>query len=160
MKKLLLILVACIGFQTISFAQDTLDKAEFELYQSIYGMEKKTIIAEYVKLDNTNSKIFWELYDAYELAREENGKKTMKLLYKYVENYEKLSEEDVNALMKEAISAREKQNKLLNKYYKLMAKQTTPTTASHFYQLENYFSSLIRISIFESLPFIQEKHIQ
>ena len=138
MKKYILLIAFAISLGSYTNAQSNLSKAEFELYQSIYGMEKKTVMNDYIDIDESSKAIFWELYDQYEAEREELGKGRMKLLYDYVENHEEMNDEKLKELMKQAMAKQKKNQKLLDKYYKQMLKQTSPQVATKFYQLESY----------------------
>lgn len=136
------------------FAQS--NKEEVELYQSVFGMEKKAVVAEFIELDGEAATAFWNLYDQYESSRKVHGQKRLVLLEKYVDNYNDLSDEKTKEIMKESISLGNKYNKLIQKYYKSINKACGAKAAAQFYQLEIYFQSAIRLTIMEEIPFIGE----
>ena len=69
------------------FAQSTVE--EIDYIQSIYGMEKKVIVAEFVQPENVDPAPFWEVYDEYEIERKNLGKERIALLEEFGEKYEK-----------------------------------------------------------------------
>ncbi|WP_075604019.1 hypothetical protein [Saccharicrinis aurantiacus] len=160
MKKLLFIALFLIGAAGVNFAQSTFDKAEIELYQSIYGMEKKAVLQNFLKIEDSKTEAFWTLYDAYELQRTEIGKQWISLLYQYVESHDNITDEELKAAMSSSMKTRDKMDKLQKSYFKKISKSVGLKTASQFYQLENYFESLLNIMIVESLPYINEDHIK
>lgn len=124
---------------------------ELQLMQSLYGMEKRDIVDEYVELSDVQKGEFWRLYDEYETKRKELGKTRFVLVNKYVDEYGKVSPANADNFMKEAIQLRNKSNNLLDSYYKKIKSRTDPVVALQFYQIERYLSDLIRIEILEEV---------
>jgi hypothetical protein len=156
MRKNILILFGAILI-TMVFGQTTnaqSNKEETEFMQSIFGMEKKAIVAEFLKIESTNP--FWVLYDEYETKRKELGKKRMDILTDYVENYDKLADAKYDEVVASMISLRKSNDKLVDTYYKKIKKASGSKIAAQFFQLENYFLSEIRSAVMEEIPYIGE----
>jgi len=149
MKKLTLLLFAVCTF---AFANAQSNTEEIDLMQSIFGMEKKAMVSEYVKVDPAQADAFWAIYDEYEIARKELGKKRIELFDQYVSNYDKLNNESADTWTAEVIALGKATDKLLVTYYKKVKKATNPVVALQFYQLEGYIVSAIRVSVLEALP--------
>lgn len=152
MKKLLLLalLIPCLGLSAQS------NKEEIEMYQAIFGMEKKEITAKLLTLTEVNSEKFWSIYDEYETERKAIGKKRIELLTKYADMYEDLNEENVSVLVKDAMSIRDQTTKLIKSYYSKIAKEVGQVPAAQFYQLEHYFQSEITVAIYSNIPLVGE----
>jgi hypothetical protein len=134
MKKVTLLLLALVTFVYVN-AQS--NKEELDLMQAAFGMEKKA---------------FWKLYDEYETARKDLGKKRVDLLDKYAREFDKLTNESMDIMMKETIDLQKKTDALLISYTGKIKKVTNPVVAFQFYQVEGYILSGIRLSILEELP--------
>ena len=132
-------------------------KEEVDFMQSVFGMEKKALVAEFVKPEAGQKDAFWKLYDEYEMARKELGKKRIDLLLKYEENFDNLSHELAGGLLKESLALAKKNDMLLASYVKKVQKATNPVVAMQFHQIEMYILSEIRISIAGDLPFPEIK---
>jgi F0F1-type ATP synthase delta subunit len=154
MKKITLFFSLLFAFTLFSNAQS--NKEEVEYIQSIFGMEKKAIVAEFIKLDGEAATSFWALYDQYETERKAHGQERISLLNKYVEQYDSLNDASTEAIMAEIITMGADYNKLINKYYKSIKKTSGIKPAAQFLQIESYFQSVIRLKIFENIPFIGE----
>jgi hypothetical protein len=152
MKKLFMLAAICLPI--IVSAQS--NKEDVDFVQSIYGKEKKTIVAEFIKLDGPQKDAFWALYDEYEGKRKELGKKRIALLEKYATNYATLDDATTNQIIKETIALSAANDKLIATYHKKLVKASGTKAAAQFYQLEVYLLSVIRASIFENIPFIGE----
>ena len=130
------------------------NKEEVDLFQSIFGMQKKAVVTEFLDIENDDP--FWILYDQYETERKELGKKRIDLLIDYTENYNSLDNENYDQVIAQMISLRKSTDKLMDSYYKKIRKTSGSKLAAQFFQLESFFSSQIRASIMEEIPYIGE----
>jgi len=153
MRKLLLF-VAGVCAVMFTYAQSNVEEIDF--VQSIYGMEKKAIVEEFVQPVVENRVPFWEVYDAYEIERKELGKVRYELLVDFAEKFPTLTNEEADVWMKEVIKLSKSQDKLIDTYYKKMVKATSPIVAMRFYMLEAYLLSAIRYEILDAIPFPEE----
>lgn len=149
MVKLILsiLFITCISFNNI--AQTNQD--EVQLMQSLYGMEKRDIVAEFIELNESQEKEFWYLYDEYENKRQEIGKEKFRLLTSYVNDFGEVKPENADNFMKQVIPLRIKSDKLVDNYYKKIKSKTDPIVAMQFYQIENYLSDAIRMELLEEI---------
>jgi len=154
MKKLLFTTMLMAITISAAFAQSSND--ELEIIQSLFGMEKKAAVADFLQLEVDASESFWQVYDSYEVERKALGKKRVDLLNKYADQYLELDDEKTEALMKETIALSKSYEKLIVSYYKKVKKSNGVKTATQFYQIELFLKSYIRTVIFSSLPFVGE----
>jgi hypothetical protein len=152
MKKLLITFMLCMP--VLALAQS--NKEDVDFIQSIYGKEKKMIVADFIKLEGTQKDAFWKLYDEYETERKKLGQKRIALLEKYANNYMSLDDASTSQVIKETAALAAQNDKLIVSYHKKIEKAAGAKAAAQFYQLEAYFLSVIRVAILESIPFIGE----
>ena len=153
MKKLLLI-VAFLMLRCFAFAQS--NKEEIDMFQSVFGMEKKALVAEFIKLEGAQKDAFWTDYDSYEAERKALGQKRIALLNKYANNYATLDDAGTDEIVKEMITLQGQTDKLIVDYYKKIKKDSGVKAAAQFYQIEGYILSKIRATIMENIPLIGE----
>lgn len=149
MKKVSLLLIGIFAF---IFVNAQSNKEEVELVQSAFGMEKKAMVAEFVKVDASQKDAFWKLYDEYETARKDLGKKRIDLLNQYADNYDKMTNEFADSWTKQVLDVSKKTDALLVTYYNKVKKVTNPVVALQFWQVEGYILTGIRLMILEELP--------
>ncbi|QQS51197.1 MAG: hypothetical protein IPM71_00285 [Bacteroidota bacterium] len=156
MNKVLFTMAACLllALTMVPDVQAQSNKEEIEYYQSIFGMEKKAVIADFLQLDPSNP--FWLIYDEYETQRKELGKQRIDMMNNYVENYDKLDDAAYDELIKGMIGLRKSSDKLVDTYYKKIHKASGPKVAAQFFQLEAFFLSAIRIEVMSQIPYIGE----
>jgi hypothetical protein len=148
MKKTYSLLIAIL-FVTIGFSQTYQD--DLELIQSLYGMEKKEVVDEFVELSPDQEGAFWELYAEYETKRKNIGKKKYGVLWNYVNDYGTIRAEDAERIMNEILPLRIESDKLIQNYYKKVKSKTDAVVAMQFYQIENYLDVLVRTELLEEL---------
>jgi hypothetical protein len=153
MKKILMI-VAFVMLQGFVFAQS--NKEEIDLFQSVFGMEKKALVAEFITLEGVQKDAFWKHYDSYEAERKALGQKRIALLNKYATNYATLDDPGTDEIVKEMITLQGQTDKLIVDYYKKIKKDSGVKAAAQFYQIEGYLLSKIRATIMENIPLIGE----
>jgi len=149
MKKYILITFALF---LASFAYTQSNKEEIDLVQAAFGMDKKSIVADYVHPSAAQKDAFWKLYDEYETARKELGKKRIELFDQYIANYSKLTNEFADSWAKQVLDMTKKTDALIVTYYNKIKKVTNPVVALQFWQVEGYILSGIRLSILEEIP--------
>ena len=129
---------------------------EIALYQSIWGMEKRALVEEYMNLSEGDATAFWPVYEAYEVERKNLGIQRVAVLSDYAKNYGSLSGEKATELVNKSIANNIAMQKLFKKTFSKVSKALDPVTAAKFIQLENYFMLMIQMSIQESIPFVDE----
>ena len=154
MKKILLIVLFISGSFISSFAQ--LSQDDIALFQSIYGKDKREVVQQYMKFSETEAAAFWPLYDEYEAARKEIGKKRIQLLEVYAKNYNTLTDVTADNLMTDVIAQNEAMVKLQSKYYAKAKKIIPALKAAQFMQLETYMDNAAKVELSENIPFIGE----
>jgi len=90
---------------------------EMQLFQTMFGMAKREIVAEFVKIDDTKSTEFWMLYDEYESNRKQIGQKRFVALNNYVKNYSRLTGAETDKIIQDVIQLSDTQDKLIASYY-------------------------------------------
>lgn len=153
MKKLILAAIIAV-FAIAAKAQS--NSEEITLMQSVYGMQKKDLIAKHMKIEAGQAELFWQMYDEYEVARKEIGLKRVKNIEMYAEKYENLTNEDADMLIKASMGVQTSFIALWEKTYKKMAKSISPVTAAQFIQAEMFFENMVRQELSMDIPLIGE----
>jgi hypothetical protein len=153
MKKVLLLSIS-LFFSLASIAQNA---DEIAIIQSAYGMDKRAIVTEQMKLTPNEAEAFWPIYEQYEVARKEYGKTRIKNIMEYAKNYQSLSNEKATELINASYSNQMNIMKLQQKTFKQLSKAITPARAAQFTQIEMYLENAIKAKLGDEMPFIEEK---
>jgi hypothetical protein len=152
--KKTILLFAALFLATFAWAQS--NKEEVDLFQAAFGMEKKAIVANFVKPTEAQKDAFWKIYDAYETERKELGKQRIALLGEYANEYLTMTAEQADAWTKKTIELQKKTDALIVTYYGKVKAISDGLLATQFYQIENYILTTIRMEILEEVPFVQK----
>lgn len=151
-SKQILVALFSLGLVFNSFAQ--VSPEEFDLVQTVYGMEKREIFEEF--LGEEVNKDFWSLYKEYEAKRSDLGKRRFQMLKSYAKDYLQMNDAKASGLLKNFESLNADYNKLIALYSRKIEKNFGASVAIQFYQLEHYFLSLTRTEIIENIPTIAD----
>lgn len=154
MKKYILILTAIF---LASFAYTQSNKEEVDLFQAAFGMEKKAVVADFVKPSDTQKDAFWKIYDGYETQRKELGKERIELLKQYADHYFDMTIEQADVWTRKVMDLQRRTDNLINLYYGKIKLASNALVATQFYQIEYYILTAIRMQILQKVPFIQSK---
>ncbi len=153
MKKSLVIFF----FAVFGMAAVAQSNTEEELIRAYFKITKMAIFEQSMGLSEDQATLFWPLYKQYE---EEAGKLNdfrIKYLTDYVENFENITDEQVDGLLKSANTFNKKMSSLKTKYYKLIKKQLSSGVAMRFLQIEEYIQTVIKYEILDTLPFVGDE---
>jgi hypothetical protein len=154
MKKHILIIAALF---LASFAYTQSNKEEVDLMQAAFGMDKKTVVSDFVKPSPAQKDAFWKLYDEYETQRKDLGKQRIELLKQYANQYQTMTSEQADAWTKKVIDLQKKTDNLIVTYYGKVKAVTDGIVATQFYQIEGYILTAIRMQVLENVPFLEKK---
>jgi hypothetical protein len=132
------------------------NKEDLDIIQSVFGKEKKAIVASFVQIDATNQAAFWKLYDEYETERKALGRDRIALLERYALGYATLDDPSTDKIITDLIKLQGSVDKLTAKYYGKIKKAVGVKPAAQFFQLEAYLVTMVRAAILDSIPMIGE----
>jgi hypothetical protein len=155
MKKYMLIIATLF---LASFAYTQSNKEEVDFFQAAFGMDKKSVVADFVKPSAAQKDAFWKLYDEYETQRKVLGKQRIELLKQYADQYLTMTSEQADVWTKKVIELQKKTDNLIVTYYGKVKAISDGIVATQFYQIENYILTAIRGQILENVPFLEKKH--
>ncbi len=151
MKKLILIL-----FAFVAVGAQAQTRSELELIKDIFKVEKKAVVADFLKLTDEQASKFWPIYDKYEAERGAIATMRVDNITNYVNEYLTLTDEQADVLAKKSLEVSTKTLALRKKYYKTVAKELGALKAASFIQLEEYIALSIDASLYDSLPLVGE----
>lgn len=154
MKKINILIIAFVMAPLAMFSQSETNNTDF--FKSIFGVDKVTIVQDFIEVAPEQHEAFWSIYKEYETDRKELREARIALITDYAENYNSFSDDKLDELCKQGIKQNEQTAKLIKKYYKKLRKAGGSKSAAQFLQLENYFLSLSKTAVSENIPFIGE----
>ena len=149
----LLFSVACMTLSTAALFSQSY---EADLVQSMFKMEKRMVVSEFLELNEMQEKAFWPVYDAYEADRTKISGDRLKILQQYADEYGTLTDDQADELLGKALLLQKDNLSLFKKYYKKAKKAVGPKTAVSWIQVEDYIYTALRMEILDNIPFVGE----
>jgi hypothetical protein len=153
MKKFLLAAAVLFFACTSVLAQP---KDEWQVFKETFHKEKKDIVNEYMKLSPDQAAKFWPLYEEYNKTRGEIAKDRIGVIGDYGAQLSTLTDAQADDLAKRLFKNDKNLAKLDEKYYKKFSKAVGGVKAAQYLQMEQYFTTSVRSTIQENIPFIGE----
>lgn len=149
MKKIVLVCVFCL-LAVVSVRSQT---TELEIIKSKYNVEKKELVAEFMKFSEEEATRFWPIYEEYEAERTKLGNKRVELLKKYASQYQTITDDQVDDLISDVFDLQEDIISLREKYYGKVKEKLNARRAAGFVQIEEFLENVIRLAIQANIPF-------
>ena len=151
MKKVLVLLAfAFMGSQVIAQSN------EAEMLVSMFKVEKKALLMDFLQLSDSEAAAFWPVYEEYDMARGHISQKRIDLITKYAEQYASMTPEMADQLLNESFALRASLEGLHKSYYKKFKKAVGAVRGAQFVQFERFIDNAIDSQLNNSLPLIGE----
>src|SRR5688572_1900606 len=132
MKKIVLACIFCM-LAVVSVRSQT---TELEIIKSKYNVEKKELVAEFMKFSEEEATRFWPIYEEYESERTKLGNKRVELLKKYASQYQTITDDQVDDLISDVFDLQEDIISLRENYYGKVKEKLNARRAAGFVQIE------------------------
>jgi hypothetical protein len=153
-NKFLAVLFLATG--TFISAKAQVTKDEIQLVQSIWGMEKRQIVTDFMALSPAEAEKFFVIYDKFSMEMKKLGEERLMIISEYGVNYSKMTNEKADELITRLMKNNTNVDKLITKYYAMFKKDLGGLTAAKYVQLELYLQTMMRAELQNNIPFIGE----
>jgi hypothetical protein len=154
MKKIFLTLIFSIIFSALALAQT--EKEDITIAEAIFGKAKKTIIAEYMQIDENQKTEFWNLYNEYEDKSNVILLERLGLIKQFVESYNTLEDATASRLAEGLMNNTVKLDHLHHEYFGKFQKVIGGLKAATLYQIELYIQTAVQSNVQSHIPVIGE----
>ena len=126
-----------------------------ELARDILKTEKKAAIAEEMDLSDTEITPFWELYNEYNSKLSQTQNQRIALIKNYAQNYESMTDDKADEIMKSYFKYQQDITKLKKSYYSRFKKILPKVKAARYFQLENKIQAMVDAELAMEIPLIE-----
>jgi len=125
------------------------------LTQSVIEVERKMIVANNLSLTDEQSKAFWPMYDEFQVDLRKLNDKRANLILDLANEFETLTGDRAQEMLKESLKIEGDRTKLKNKYIKKFNKVLPPKTVVRFLQIENKLDAVINYELAAAIPLVR-----
>ncbi len=157
MKKILIALaaIATLGATQGALAQTSgeinMSDQEQLLIAQIQG-DKRTIVLSTLQLTDAEVQAFTPIFDKYQAEMKKLATRYTDVLNKFASNYDSMTDDAAEDILKEAFKVREDRDEVLKEYAKRMGKKLPATKVLRWVQIENKMTALLDWQMAQIIP--------
>ena len=133
---------------------------QVEAARTLMRTDRKLLIMSEARLTPAEAEAFWPIYEQYANDIAEASDLRVKLITDYAANYDDLSDELADSLVKDLLAYQAKMHKVRKSYVRKFKRILPATKVARFYQLENKLEALIAFNLAAKIPLIPVDEIQ
>lgn len=153
MKKVLLLMTLFTGLcANPVFAGQT---DEVQLAKEIVQKQKKLIVLENLGLNAAEKTAFLPVYAEYQNARKHNNEALGRLIVKFADNYENMTNTTALDLLNSVLKVRQGRLDIKDAYVAKFKKILPGKKVARYYQIESKLEALAEVKLAEVIPLIQ-----
>jgi len=122
--------------------------------RTVIATDRKTIVMQGLNLTPEQSAKFWPIYDEYMDKMRQVSDLRVKVITDFAANYENLSDDTAEQLVKEGLKYNQKLNDLRKSYVGKFHKALPWTQLARFYQIENRLDVITSFALAEQIPLV------
>ena len=153
-KQLFIFTLCLLTFLSVGRI-DAQESDEIGLTWQALRAEKRDLVANALQLSEEEGQAFWPLYNEYEKSIEVLDKRTVSLISKHFGVYEKLSDEQVKALLDETLEIQQEKLELVKSSIEKFKEVLPFIKVAQFYQVANKVEAFIEFELAKQIPLIQ-----
>ena len=150
MKKTIIGLIVLMSVSLFAQSADTY----LELLRSDIKLEKKSVVAAAMNLNDLQSEKFWPVYREFEVEWDKTANVRIEIIKEYAANFDTLTDEVADDLLNKSYDLQEDKLDIEKKYYEKVKDQLGAKQAGKFMQIINRLNMLIDIQVAAELPLI------
>lgn len=138
----------------VSNAQQSV-KADEQIVIKQLQTDRRAVLTANLRLTEEESRVFWPIYDEYELAMKKITDQRLALLDQYAAKYDTLTDADADGMLHTRYKLDEEATKTKVKYAKKIQKVLPSTKALRYLQLQDRIDNVIAGNAYSMIPLAQ-----
>ena len=134
-----------------ALSQDT-PADNMQLVRDKIKADKKLLVADNMKLTETEAKSFWPVYDSYQKDLGALTTRTIKLIQNYAGSYATMTNESAKDLVDESLAIESDRNKLRQTYLPKFRQTLPEIKVVRYYQIENKIQAAVNYDLAAGIP--------
>ena len=135
--------------------EEQVNDANIQLMRQDVRSERKKIVAANLPLTETEAAKFWPVYDRYMAETTKINDVRLDLLKEYAKNFDAITEEQADSLVKRWLALDQDNTQLRLKYVPEFEKVIPNKKTAMFFQIDRRVSMLIELQLASQVPLIK-----
>jgi len=128
------------------------EAAMLQMQISMTQAKRQAIVAENIVLSPESAEAFWELYREFSNARAKIAEKEWKLLIRFRDNFDNLTEEQAKSLLDDHLKIDQESRLLRKRYLPRFRRILTEKQTLAYFQIENKMDAIMDYEIAQTVP--------
>lgn len=144
-----------LGFAWLGLAQDK-PANNLQMIHEKLKTDKKTIVAAYMQLTDSEAEKFWPVYESYQKDLRQINQRLVQLLQSYAADYrnQSLTDDKAKKLLDEWIAIDNDDAGRRASYVPRLMEVLPPKKAARYLQIENEFRILVKYDLAVNVPLV------
>ncbi len=154
-RMLLAAMLGClVSGSGIAFAQDK-PTDTMDILREKVRADRKLVVALALDLTESEATKFWPVYNAYQSDMIVHNDRVTKLVDKYAQAYQTMTDETATQLLDEFLAIELDRVALLTRYVPTLRTVLPPQKVARFYQIENKLQAIVSYELAREIPLIK-----
>jgi len=125
-----------------------------QMLRAEVGQDRREVVKHAMLLTESESKIFWPLYDEYRAEMTKLGDRRVRLITDFAANRNSMSEDEASRLTKESLDIDKERIAVKEDYVKKMSKVLSARTVARFFQIDSKLDAIVNAQLAANIPLI------
>jgi hypothetical protein len=131
------------------------DSGNMEILREKIQADKKLVVAANMDLTESEAKTFWPIYQEYQNKLSKINERIGKIIVNYVENYQNMTNEIAQKLLKDSMTIEKERVALKELYLPKFQKALPAMKVARYIQIENKIQAIVNYQLADSIPLVQ-----
>jgi hypothetical protein len=145
--------LACL-MSGVAVAQDK-PADTMDVFREKLRADKRVVVASVLELTDSEAKVFWPVYNAYQSDMISHYDRLLKLIDDYAKTYRAMTDETAAKLLTDYLVIEGNHLAILNTYVPRFQKVLPARKVARLYQIENKARALVNYELAREIPFIK-----
>ena len=155
MYPFFIVLVAMLTVFIVSPMAQEKPADNMQLVREKIKTDKKLFIAQNMNLTESETKVFWPVYEDYQKELGKLLNKTAKLIDNYAANYQTMTEEAAKGLIDGYLAIETERVTFMKSFLPKFRKVLPEKKVARYYQLENKIDAVVNYGLARQIPLVK-----
>jgi GTPase Era involved in 16S rRNA processing len=156
--KMLILPIVC-GLLAIAapvYAEDSAAATNMQILLDKVKADKKLLVAANMDLNDTESKAFWPIYDAYQKDLQKLNDRILKMISSYAEAYNSgdMTDQQAQPLINEALAIEAAEVAMRKSFAEKLGKVLPAKKVARYLQIETKIRAAIHVELADRIPLV------
>ena len=151
-----MMMLVMLGFPMPGVAQDK-PADNMQILRDRIKADKRLLVATNMELTESEAKVFWPVYDAYQKDLQKINRRLVNLLESYAADFrnKSLTNDKAKKLIDEAIAIEVAEANLKSAYAPKLSKALPVKKVARYLQIENKIRAVVKYDLAQGVPLVQ-----